>query len=237
VSPSAEHPSTGRLSSVGQVGQVGQQVAAAAGSALARRLRGDVTVDPWGLDPEVADLLRRTLTLALRVSVAGPGTLPVEGPCVVVVNRRFGLVEPLVALRAVHDAVGRRARFLGTAPGPLDTLWRRAGGAVDRPEELAGLLRAGELVLVLLGTEHRSRHRAGALSPDRIGPALDLGAPVLPMALVGSEATGRWTAWIGEEVPRPPGHSPLSQFDLAAGARAAVQHLLDEAFPPRWPFI
>lgn len=222
---------------IGSVGEVGQQVAAAAGGKLGRRLRGEVTVDAWGLDPEVADLVRCSLTLSLRVTLAGPGTLPSEGPCVVVVNRRFGLVEPFVALRAVHDAVGRQARFLGAVPGPLDTLWRRAGGAVDRPEELAGLLRAGEVVLVPLDAVRRSRHRAGALSPDRLGPALDLDVPVIPLALIGSELTARWTACIGEPVPRPPGHSPLSHFDLAASARAGVQLLLDDAFPPRWPFI
>jgi len=195
-----------------------------------------MTVDAWGLDPEVADVVRWAATMIIRLTLAGPGVLPAEGPCVVVVNRRFGLVEPFVALRAVHDAVGRRARFLGMAPGPLDTMWRRVGGAVDRPEELAGLLRAGEMVLVPLAVERRSRRRAGSLSADRLGPALDLGVPVVPLALIGSELSGRWTALVGEPVPRPTGHSPLSQFDLATGAVAAVQFLLDEAFPPRWLF-
>ena len=229
---SADHLSVRRGVSIGDAGRQ-----AAAGGVLARRLRGNVTVDVWGLDPEVADLVRRASTMGLRVALAGPGTLPEEGPGVLVVNRRFGLVEPLVALRVVHDAVGRRARFLGVAPGLLDTLWRRVGGAVDRPEELAGLLRAGELVLVPLDPERRSRHRAGALGPDRIGPALDLDVPVIPLALIGKEVTARWTALVGEPVPRPKGSSPLSKFDLAASARAGVQSLLDEAFPPRWPFV
>ena len=118
--------------------------------------------------------------------------------------------------------------------GPLDTLWRRAGGATDRPEELAGLLRAGEVVLVPLSPERRSRRRAGAVAPERLAPALALDAPVIPLALVGNELTGRWTAFVGDAVPRPPGSSPLSQFDLAASAQAAVQALLDDAFPPRW---
>ena len=219
----------------GDAGDSGRQLARAAG-ALGRRLRGQAMVDPWGLDPDAADIVREASTLALRVTVAGPGTLPAEGPCVVVVNRRFGIIEPLVALRAVYEAAGRRARFLGVVPGPLDTPWRRVGGAVDRPEELAGLLRAGEIVLLPLGRERRSRRRAGALSPDRLAPALHLGVPVIPLALVGNELTGRWTAWIGEPVPRPAGSSPLAQFDLAARARAGVQALLDEAFPPTWPF-
>jgi 1-acyl-sn-glycerol-3-phosphate acyltransferase len=209
---------------------------AAPGGAVRRRLRGEVTVDPWGLDPEIADLVRQASTLAIRITVDGPATLPADGPCVVVVNRRFGVVEPFVALRAVHEATGRRARFLGWAPGPLDTLWRRCGGAVDRPEELAGLLRAGEMVLLPLGAERRSRRRAGSLSPERLAPALHLGVPVIPLALVGNELTGQWTAYVGEPVPPPTGSSPLAQFDLAAGARGAVQALLDEAFPPRWLF-
>lgn len=201
---------------------------------MRRRLRGEVTVDPWGLDPEVADLVREASTLALRVTVDGPGTLPPDGPCVVVVNRRFGLVEPLVALKAVHEATGRRARFLGWTPGPLDTLWRRCGGAVDRPEEMAGLLRAGEMVLLPLAAERRSRRRAGALSPERLAPAMHLDVPVIPLGLVGSEVTGRWTAYVGQPVARPSGSSPLALFDLAASARGGVQALLDECFPPRW---
>lgn len=211
---------------------------AAAGveTALARRLRGRFSVDPWGLDPEVADLVREASTVALRVTVDGPGTIPADGPCVLVVNRRFGLVEPLVALRAVHQSTGRRARFLGTLPDPVDTLWRRVGGAVDRPEELAGLLRADQIVLLPLTPQRRSRRRAGDLSPDRLAPALSLGVPVIPLALVGNELLGRWRALVGEPVPRPAGSSPLSQFDLAARARSAVQALLDDAFPPRWPW-
>ena len=221
----------------GSPAQGGRQGAGGAGGALGRRLRGEVGVDAWGLDPEVADVVRRVSTLCVRLTLSGPGALPAEGPAVVVVNRRFGLVEPFVALRAVHEAAGRRARFLGIPElGPLETLWRRSGAAVDRPEELAGLLRAGELVLSFLAPERRSRRRAGNLSPDRLGPALHLGVPVIPMALVGNEVTGAWTAWVGEEVPRPTGSSPLSQFDLAASARAGVQSLLDEAFPPRWLF-
>jgi hypothetical protein len=99
---------------------------------------------------------------------------------------------------------------------------------------MAGLLRAGQVVILFLGNERRHRHRAGALGPERLRPALDLDAPVIPMALAGNEITARWRVHIGDEVIRPPGYSPLSLFDLAAGAQAAVQALLDDAFPPTW---
>jgi hypothetical protein len=215
--------------------EVGRPAVDRASTTVVRLLAGDVTIDPWGCDPAMADLVRTVAGITLRVDVLGPGTVPSDGPCVVVTNQRFGMAEPFVAIKAVHQATGRRARFLGLPEVPfLETLWRRSGAATDRPEEMAGLLRAGEIVVLLLGNERRHRHRAGALGPERLRPALDLDVPVVPMALAGNELTGRWRAHVGDHVRRPPGYSPLSLFDLAAAAQADVQHLLDEAFPPRW---
>lgn len=215
--------------------EVGKPAVETAGSAVGRLLAGDITIDEWGCHPGMADLVRTVVGVRLRIDVDGPDRLPHEGACVVVANQRFGVAEPFVALKAIHQATGRRARFLGLPEVPvLETVWRRSGAATDRPEELAGLLRAGQIVVVFLGNERRSRHRAGALGPERLKPALDLDVPVVPLALAGNELTGSWRALVGDAVPRPPGHSPLSLFDLAAGAQAAVQALLDDAFPPRW---
>ena len=75
---------------------------------------------------------------------------------------------------------------------------------------------------------------AGALAPEALAPALDLGVPVVPVALVGRELLGRWRVLVGEPLPPPAGPGPLALAELAEAAHDSVQGLLDEAFPPRW---
>jgi hypothetical protein len=207
------------------------------GSLVGRRLRGDFELDEWGADPELVDLVNPLVAPFLRVTVEGAGHLPSSGPAVLVANRRVGAVEPFVLLRGVRLATGRRARFLGIPDvAPLGPVLRRLGGAVDRPHELAGLLRAGHLVGIPLGPWVRKPLRAGALAAEAVAPALEMDVPVIPVAVVGGEITGRWDVIIGEPVSRPTTHGPLALAELADAARAGVQALLDEAFPPRWPF-
>lgn len=206
-------------------------------SLLARRLKGDFEVDEWGADPDLVDMVAPLAAPFLRVTVEGAGHIPPTGPAVLVANRRFGAVEPFVLLKGVRTATGRRARFLGIPDvAPVGPVLRRFGGAIGRPDELAGLLRAGHLVGVPLGPALRKPLRAGALAPEPLAPALDLDAPIIPVAIVGGEITGRWDVLIGEPVPRPTARGPLALAELADEARSGVQALLDEAFPPRWPF-
>ena len=206
---------------------------------LGRRVRGDFEIDEWGADPELVDLVDPLVGPFMRVSVDGAAHVPSTGAAVLVANRRWGAIEPFVIMRGVRLSTGaaRRVRFLGIPDvAPVGPVLRRLGGAVNRPDELAGLLRAGHLVAVPLGPHLRKPLRAGALSPQALGPALDLGVPVLPVAVVGGEVTGRWEVIIGEPLAPPTSRGPLALAELADAARAGVQALLDEAFPPRWPF-
>jgi hypothetical protein len=102
-----------------------------------------------------------------------------------------------------------------------------------RPDEVAGLLRAGEVVGVLLDRDVRQRAHAGAVPSALFAPAFEQGAPVLPVALVGRELGRSWRVRIGEPVTHPEGRGPLAMAALADRARAGVQQLLDEALPPR----
>lgn len=200
---------------------------------LRRQWRGENQLDKWGADDELIDLLLPLFTMRLRIEVEGAHRLPADGPCVLVANRVLGLQEPVVVLETVRRATGRRARFLGIPDRPfIGPALRRLGGAVDRPEELAGLLRAGNVVMELLS--RREKGRAGAIEPEALQPALDLGVPVVPIALVGSPLPGRWTVHVGDPVKRPPGKGPFSLYELATSAQDAVQALLDEANPPVW---
>ncbi|HEV7888780.1 MAG TPA: hypothetical protein VGO92_14580, partial [Acidimicrobiales bacterium] len=193
------------------------------GGLLARRLRGDFEVDEWGADPELVDLIDPLVAPFIRVTVEGASRVPAEGPAVLVANRRVGLLEPFVLVRGVRQATGRRTRFLGIPDiAPVGPVLRRLGGAINRPDETAGLLRAGHLVGLPLGPSFRRPLRAGALSPQAVEPALDLDVPVLPVAVVGGEVTGRWEVLIGEPVPRPTARGPLALAELADEARAGV---------------
>lgn len=198
------------------------------------RLRGDYELDEWGADAQLMDTVEAVARLAIRVRVDGANLLPGVGPAVLVANRRFGVTEPLAVGLGVRRETGRRVRFLGLPDvAPVGTVLRRLGTAVNRPEELAGLLRAGHLVGIPLAWHPRlGPRRAGNLSPEAVGPAIALDAPVLPVAVVGGEFTGRWRVLIGEPVRRPASRGPLALAELADGARAGVQALLDEAFPP-----
>lgn len=198
------------------------------------RIRGEFVIEPWGADAELVDLAGPVLELPLRITVEGGPGLPASGPALLVANRRFGLLEPLVLGRAVTRATGRQIRFLGIPDiAPLALPLRRLGGAVDHPQELAGLLRAGHLVATPLGPTYRRPRRAGTFDPDRVAVALDLDAPVVPVAVLGGEVSGRWRVLIGEPVAVPSGRTPLALAELADAARAGVQALLDEATPPR----
>lgn len=198
------------------------------------RVRGEIVIEPWGADPELVALAGPLLDVPLRIRVEGGPGLPADGPALLVANRRFGLLEPFVLGRAVTRSTGRQIRFLGIPDiAPLSLPLRRLGGAVDHPQELAGLLRAGHLVATPLGPTYRRPRRAGSLDPDRVAVALEQGAPVIPVAVLGGELTGRWRVLIGEPVAVPSGRTPLALAELADAARAGVQALLDDATPPR----
>jgi 1-acyl-sn-glycerol-3-phosphate acyltransferase len=206
-------------------------------SLLTRRLRGDFEIDEWGADPDFVDLVAPVAAPFLRVTVEGASHIPETGPAVLVANRRFGVLEPFVLLKGVRKATGRRARFLGIPDvAPVGPLLRRFGGAIGRPDELASLLRTGHACAVPLGPGLRKPLRAGPLPPEFLAPALQMDVPIVPVAIVGGEVTGRWDVLIGEPVPRPTARGPLALAELADEARSGVQALLDEAFPPRWPF-
>src|SRR2546421_10162526 len=83
---------------------------------LKRRLAGRFPVDPFGLDPQLADLVTPVFTAALPVRVSGGEHVPEQGPATIVANRGFGFVEPAALCLAVQRTTGRRLRVIG-APG------------------------------------------------------------------------------------------------------------------------
>ncbi len=227
----------GPAASARAAGERGLDRPAALLAGAGRWLRGDVEIDEWGCAFEAQDAVDFVLRQAVRVTVVGGEHVPARGPALVVANRRFGIVEPIALGRAIRQVAGRRMRYVGLPDvAPVGTVLRRLGMAVARPAEVASLLRAGHLVGLPLAVEVRSRMRAGNLSPGDMAPALEVGAPVVPVAVVAGGPLGPWRVDVGEPVGRPRARGPLALAELADAAPRAVQALLDEAFPPRWPF-
>lgn len=202
-----------------------------------RRATGRFEIDEWGADPELIDLLHPLLGLATRVGLDGSEHIPAHGPALLVVNRRFGIAEPFIVQAALRRMTGRLGRFVGIPDvAPVGLVLRRLGGAVGKPGEIGALLHAGHVVLIPLSPESRRPPRAGTIEPDLLEPAVNGGTPLLPVAVLGGELSGRWTVTVGPPVDPPRvrsgRHSPLALAELADAARAGVQELLDEATPP-----
>ena len=87
--------------------------------ALRRRVGGRYPVDPFGLDPQVADVFQPLFAVAVRVRVVGVEHVPKTGPAVVVANRGLGVVEPIALGLAVSQATGRRLRHRRRAGCPV----------------------------------------------------------------------------------------------------------------------
>jgi hypothetical protein len=190
--------------------------------ALRGRLAGTSAVDRWGYDAGAAALVDPIVSWRRPVAVRGAEAVPASGPTVVVLARGLDPLAPLVAAAALRRATGRPARFLGVLDlAPVGPLLRRLGGAVDRPEELAALLRAGHLVVVPLGRTFRRRPRP--FDEDALVPAIDEAAAVVPGALVGSPLRRSWRLLLGPAVPAHSG----GPGELAAGVRTGIQALLD----------
>ena len=202
-------------------------------SLLRRRLDGSYTVDEWGLDPDLVQLVSPALAVRWQVAVDGADRLPADGPALLVYNRRFGFSEPFVVSRGIRQSTGRYVRIAGAPDiAPIGPAVRRLGAVLARPDEIAGLLRADHVVAVALQVTPRRRHLAGAPPLDLLAPALGSGAPVFPVGVTGREVGRRWRLSIGPEIEHPATRGPLAVEELGDHARAGVQDRLDDEFPP-----
>jgi hypothetical protein len=201
-------------------------------SLLQRRIDGTYTVDEWGLDPDLIRFVSPVLAVRWQVTVDRGELIPEHGPALLVFSRRFGLSEPFVLSRGVRQATDRYVRVAGVPDvAPVGPALRRLGGVLERPDEVAGLLRADQLVAVGLGRSPR-RQLAGPAPGALLRAALATSAPVFPVAVTGREIGRRWHVTVGPAVEAPTSRGPLAAEELADRVRAGVQSLLDDAFPP-----
>jgi hypothetical protein len=202
---------------------------------LQRRAGGRFDLDEWGLDPELVAMANPVFALRWDIEVTGAERLPALGGAVLVFNRRLGASEPWVLARGVRRATGRFVRTVGVPDRvPVGPFLRRFGGVLDRTDEVAGLLRAGQLVGLPLTRGLRTRERVGALEVARLEASIATGSPVVPVAMVGRETGRAWQVVVGDAINPPVHGGPLAAAELAEATHGAVQALLDEALPSSW---
>lgn len=197
--------------------------------ALARRVQGHTPIDPFGLDPQLADIAGSLLRRTVRVQAVGMQHIPESGPAVLVMNRGFGIFEPTALAVALMNETGRRVRVVG-APTlfGLGTTLRRFGSIAASPADVVAALSAGHLVVVPLSPNWWT---AGAGTPPLELMQSVMTSAVLPVWVRPNGPLGLATSWrvtIGPEVVNDtsiaPG-DPLGAAELSEAVRTAVDNL------------
>jgi nucleoside-diphosphate-sugar epimerase/1-acyl-sn-glycerol-3-phosphate acyltransferase len=183
-----------------------QRRAQEAGDFLTRRFTGRYEVDDFGYDPDLVDhvlapLLRPLYRSWWRVRTRGLEHVPESGAALVVGNHAGTLpFDAMMVALALHDdhPAHRTLRMLAadlafTLP-LVAPLARKSGNTLACEEDAQRLLVAGELVGVWpegykgLGKPFSERYRLRRFGRGGfVELALRTGAPIVPVAVVGSE--------------------------------------------------
>ena len=186
------------------------------------------SVDEWGRDAHLIELLTPAATLRWDVSVGGVQHLPKRDGALLVTNSRFFSLSTIYSAWALSQTIGRPVRF-GGRPDivPLGPLLQRLGGLLNKPEEISGALRAGELVVVSAKSTRDPRH-AGVVDPRLIAAAVLSGTPVFPVASISTPFGRTARVEVGAAVrPRRKRRGPLAELELAELTQRHIQRLID----------
>jgi hypothetical protein len=200
-----------------------------AAASVAAPLAGAWNVDDWGRDPALVRLTVGAGRLRWRFAIGGSGRLPASRGALIVVNARRYALTPIVTALALGDATERPVRFVGRPDiAPFGPLLRRLGGLLDRPDEVAGALRCGELVVA--GAAPRLHPReVGGVDHRLVRAAVEARATVFPAAALTSPLSRHARIEIGPAARS--GHrrrGPLSELELATVTEQRIQRLLEE---------
>jgi len=180
------------------------------------RLEGEYTEDEWGFDEELADALLPFLELLYdrwwRVRTTGVTNVPGHGRALLVANHAGALPwdAAMMAVALVREhPLPRHPRFLVLDPAfdaPFVSVGlRKLGAAAASPQNAMRLLEQDRLVATFPeGTRGSAKRYGDRYRLQRFGrggfaeTALRAGAPIVPVAIVGSEEThprlGEWPA-------------------------------------------
>jgi hypothetical protein len=126
-------------------------------------------------------------------------------------------------------AVDRPVRFVGRPDDTtLGALAQRLGGLLDHPDEVAGALRAGELVVSAAAPSSRPRE-VGTVDHIIVGAAVASGVDVFPAATTSSPFSRKARIEIGSAIRggrRRRG--PLAEYEIAGEVREQISLLLTE---------
>jgi hypothetical protein len=228
-----QFPGRSAALATGAVSRAASSITAATGSGLgltdAQVVEHAGVVDDWGRDPALVHKLIALSQFRWNVSVGGDQHLPRRKGALVVVNARRFALAPIFSAFAISEAVGRPVRFVGRSDSaPVGAFSRRIGGLLDHPDEVAGALSAGELVV--MGAEHDTRLReVGLVDHGLVGAALAAGTSVFPAATSSSPLSRSARVEIGtatRSIRKRRG--PLAELELADRVRVDIGLLLEE---------
>jgi 1-acyl-sn-glycerol-3-phosphate acyltransferase len=173
---------------------------------LTRRVRGDYYEDEWGFDEEFAEAVYPLFEFLYdawwRVEPKGVRNVPAHGRALLVSNHAgalfpFDASMILLAIMKEHP-LPRWARFLvldwAFVLPFVSAFMRRVGGVPASKHNAARLLEQDELVMVFpegakgTGKQFSERYRLQRFGRGGfVEVALRTGAPIIPVAVVGSE--------------------------------------------------
>lgn len=187
------------------------------------------TVDDWGRDPQLVRAVTAISRIRWSISLGGEHRLKRRKGALVVVNARQFALAPIFAAIALGEALNRPVRFVGRPDtAPIGAFSRRIGGLLDHPDEVAGALSAGELVV--MGAEHRPRARdVGIVNHAIVGAAMMASVPVFPGATSSNPIGRNARVEIGQATrPGRKRRGPLAELEMADRVRIDIGLLLDE---------
>jgi 1-acyl-sn-glycerol-3-phosphate acyltransferase len=166
--------------------------------------RNEFGVDPYGLDVEYAVAAIAPLLWLyrkyFRVQLYGVEQVPAEGRVVIVANHSgqlpfdAAMIEVALLIDKDPPRVARALveKWVPTLPF-VSTFMARCGQIVGTPENCRRLLAADEAILVFpegvrgLNKPFSERYRLRPFGPGFMRLALESGAPIVPVGVVGAE--------------------------------------------------
>ncbi|HWQ13189.1 MAG TPA: lysophospholipid acyltransferase family protein [Roseiflexaceae bacterium] len=187
------------------IGMVLRYQAEETSALVQRRLKGEYTLDAYGMDQELIDIVRPFAAFLYRtwwrVTAEGLAHIPAEGPALLVANHSGVLPwdSAMIATAVLEDHPQPRlvrslhASWLGSVPVMAPAL--AAFGQVPAlPENAERLLGEGQLVCAFpegargAGKLFWNRYRLAAFdAAGYVQAALRTGAPIVPVAVIGAE--------------------------------------------------
>lgn len=199
--------------------------------AVIRRFTEDPSghVDDWGRDAGMFTVWSALSQMRWDVATGGEEHLPRTSGALIVVNSNTFTPTRVFAAFAIGRAIDRPVRFAGRPDGNvLGAVAQRLGGLLDHPDEVAGALRAGQLVVCAAQPGRRPRS-VGTVDHTLIGAAIATKTPVFPAATTSSPFSRHARVEIGRPVKiKRKRRGPLAELELADDVRDAIHLLLDE---------